>query len=69
VAKTTEFAGTITRQPRLIRSVLGSEVNEEKNQKATGEADAFKGLSDEEAFFAVDTSMPSLTGSMTTRTP
>jgi hypothetical protein len=36
--------------------------NEAANKPATTEADAFKGASDEEAFFAVDNSIPSLTG-------
>lgn len=36
--------------------------NESKNKPATTEADAFKGLSDEDAFFAVDDSIPCLTG-------
>ena len=36
--------------------------NEAKNAAPTSEADAFKGMSDEEAFFAVDNSIPSLTG-------
>lgn len=38
--------------------------NEEKNQSASTEADAFAGMSDEDAFFAVDTSIPTLTGTM-----
>jgi hypothetical protein len=36
--------------------------NESKEKKAGGEDDAFKKMSDEEAFFAVDNSVPSLTG-------
>jgi len=36
--------------------------NEEKNRKAGTEADAFAKMSDEEAFFAVDNSIPALTG-------
>ncbi|QYU70563.1 hypothetical protein J4558_10775 [Leptolyngbya sp. 15MV] len=36
--------------------------NEEKFKKPGGEADAFAKLSDEEAFFAVDDTVPSLTG-------
>lgn len=36
--------------------------NEEKNKDATTEADAFAKLSDEDAFFAVDDSIPCLTG-------
>jgi hypothetical protein len=36
--------------------------NEEKFKAPTTEGDAFAGMSDEEAFFAVDTSVPSLTG-------
>ena len=36
--------------------------NEEKNKSASTEAAAFEQLSDEEAFFAVDDSIPSLTG-------
>lgn len=36
--------------------------NEEKNKRPTGEADAFAKMSDEEAFFAVDDSIPALTG-------
>lgn len=36
--------------------------NEEKNKSASSEAAAFDQLSDEEAFFAVDTSIPTLTG-------
>jgi hypothetical protein len=39
--------------------------NEEKNKSAKTEADAFKGLSDEEKFFAVDTTVPCLTGTVT----
>jgi hypothetical protein len=38
--------------------------NEEKNSKSSSESDAFKTLSDEEAFFAVDLSIPSLTGTV-----
>lgn len=36
--------------------------NEEKNKPATAEGDAFAGMSDEEAFFAVDNTIPCLTG-------
>lgn len=36
--------------------------NEDKNKAATGESAAFDKLSDEDAFFAVDNSIPSLTG-------
>ncbi len=36
--------------------------NEEKNKPATTEADAFSELSDEDAFFAVDDSIPCITG-------
>jgi hypothetical protein len=36
--------------------------NEEKNKKASTEGDAFGKMSDEEAFFAVDNSIPCLTG-------
>jgi hypothetical protein len=36
--------------------------NEEKNKPAAGEAAAFEKMSDEEAFFAVDDSIPALTG-------
>jgi hypothetical protein len=36
--------------------------NEEKNKKAAGEGDAFAKLSEEDAFFAVDDTVPSLTG-------
>ncbi|MCC7293110.1 MAG: hypothetical protein IT449_13700 [Phycisphaerales bacterium] len=36
--------------------------NEEKNRAATGEGAAFEGMSDEAAFFAVDASIPCLTG-------
>jgi hypothetical protein len=36
--------------------------NEDKNRKAGTEADAFSKMSDEEAFFAIDNSVPSLTG-------
>jgi hypothetical protein len=36
--------------------------NEDKNKSMSTEADAFASLSDEEAFFAVDNSVPSLTG-------
>lgn len=36
--------------------------NEEKNKTAAGEAAAFEAMSDEEAFFAVDDSIPALTG-------
>jgi hypothetical protein len=36
--------------------------NEEKNKAAGGEAAAFEGQSDEEAFFAVDNTIPCLTG-------
>src|SRR5262245_6575762 len=39
--------------------------NEDKNKSAKTEADAFKGLSDEEKFFAVDNSIPCLTGTVT----
>lgn len=38
--------------------------NEAQNQPASTEADAFAGMSDEEAFFAVDNSVPALTGSI-----
>lgn len=38
--------------------------NEEKNQKPAGEDAAFAGLSDEDAFFAVDNSIPALTGTV-----
>jgi hypothetical protein len=38
--------------------------NEDKAKPASTEADAFKNLSDEEAFFAVDNSIPSLTGTV-----
>lgn len=39
--------------------------NEDKNQSATTESDVFKGAtSDEDAFFMVDNSVPSLTGSI-----
>jgi hypothetical protein len=38
--------------------------NEDKNKSAKTEADAFKGLSDEEKFFAVDNSIPCLTGTV-----
>jgi len=36
--------------------------NEAKNQSASGEGAAFEALSDEDAFFAVDNTIPSLTG-------
>lgn len=36
--------------------------NEDKNKPSSTEADAFKSANDEEAFFAVDNSVPSLTG-------
>jgi len=36
--------------------------NESKNKKATGEGAAFEKMSEEDAFFAVDNSIPSLTG-------
>jgi hypothetical protein len=36
--------------------------NEEKNASGSTEGDAFKGLTDEEAFFAVDNTIPCLTG-------
>jgi hypothetical protein len=36
--------------------------NEEKNKPATTEGNAFEAMSDEDAFFAVDNSIPSLTG-------
>jgi hypothetical protein len=36
--------------------------NEEKNKSSTGESAAFEKLSDEEAFFAVDDTIPCLTG-------
>lgn len=36
--------------------------NEADHKAATGESAAFEGLSEEDAFFAVDTSIPSLTG-------
>ena len=39
--------------------------NEAKNTKPAGEAAAFAKLSDEEAFFAVDNTIPSLTGTIT----
>lgn len=39
--------------------------NEEKNKPTTTEADAFAKLSDEDAFFAVDDSIPCLTGKIT----
>lgn len=38
--------------------------NEDKNKPAQGEAAAFEGQSDEAAFFSVDTSIPSLTGTI-----
>jgi len=38
--------------------------NEDKNKTASTEADAFKSANDEEAFFAVDNSVPSLTGTI-----
>lgn len=38
--------------------------NEDKNKSAKTEADAFKKMSDEEAFFAVDDSIPCLTGTI-----
>jgi hypothetical protein len=38
--------------------------NEDKNKTASTEADAFKSANDEEAFFAVDNSVPSLTGTV-----
>lgn len=38
--------------------------NEEKNRKTTGEASAFEKMKDEDAFFAVDESIPSLTGTI-----
>ena len=39
--------------------------NEDKNKPTSTEADAFKSANDEEAFFAVDNSVPSLTGVVT----
>jgi hypothetical protein len=39
--------------------------NEEKNKSASTEAAAFEKMSDEEAFFAVDSSIPCLTGKIT----
>jgi hypothetical protein len=39
--------------------------NEEKNKKSGGEGEAFAKLSDEDAFFAVDNSVPCLTGRIT----
>ena len=39
--------------------------NEAKNTKPAGEAAAFAKMSDEEAFFAVDNTIPSLTGNIT----
>jgi len=36
--------------------------NEDKNKKSGGEAAAFDKMSDEDAFFAIDDSMPALTG-------
>lgn len=39
--------------------------NEAKTKPATTEADAFAKMTDEEAFFAVDTSIPSLNGNIT----
>lgn len=41
---------------------LNLRFNEEKHRSPTGEAAAFEKMSDEEAFFAVDESVPSLTG-------
>lgn len=38
--------------------------NEDKNKSAKSEGDAFKKMSDEEAFFAVDDSIPCLTGTV-----
>jgi hypothetical protein len=38
--------------------------NEDKNATASSEADAFGAMSDEEAFFAVDASLPALTGTI-----
>lgn len=38
--------------------------NEEKNKSASTEADAFAKMSDEDAFFAVDNSVPALTGTI-----
>lgn len=46
------------------RYELNLRFNEEKNQSASTEADAFEGMSDEEAFFAVDNSIPALTGTI-----
>ena len=39
--------------------------NEDKNKPTSTEADAFKSANDEEAFFSVDNSVPSLTGVVT----
>jgi hypothetical protein len=39
--------------------------NEEKNKSASGESDAFEKMSGEDAFFAVDNSVPCLTGRIT----
>lgn len=38
--------------------------NEAKNKKAGGDSDAFEKMSDEDAFFAVDDSIPTLTGTI-----
>lgn len=38
--------------------------NEEKNKTAKGEGSAFEGMSEEDAFFAVDDSIPCLTGTI-----
>ena len=43
--------------------------NEDKNKTASTEGAAFEKLSDEEAFFAVDHSIPCLTGKVLTSTP
>jgi len=39
--------------------------NEEKHKKAGGEAAAFEGMNEEDAFFAIDDSVPTLTGRIT----
>ena len=47
------------------RYELNLRFNEEKNKPAAGEDAAFAAMSEEDAFFAVDNSVPSLTGTVT----
>ena len=63
------MTGTIKWVPAEDRKTSGKghyefnlRFNEEKNKPATGENAAFEKMSDEDAFFAVDNTIPTLTG-------